>query len=130
LRRAIQRKQVVFVKESLNNVIEKAFLTLQEIRDLLIQQNLLLKKQILLRKRVLTFEEGCDFLGIASSYGYKLSSQKILPTYCPTGKRIWFLKSELENWCLQNRQATEAELEQQSINYLTKKPLNSLKHVS
>jgi len=104
---------------------DQSLSVLKEINEQLLQLNLQLKKQILHRKKVVTFEEGCEgILGIATSYGYKISSR--LPTYCPTGKKLYFRKSELEDWCLQNRQSTDSELEQQSINYITKNPL---KHV-
>jgi excisionase family DNA binding protein len=52
--------------------------------------------------RVLTFEQGCQYLGYAKSYVYKLTSAGILPYSKPNGKSIFFDKQLLENWMLSN----------------------------
>lgn len=46
----------------------------------------------------LTFKEACAYLGYAPSYLYKLTYQKIIPHYKPTGKIIFFSKNELDEW--------------------------------
>ena len=43
-----------------------------------------------LQNRVLTFEQGCNYLGYAKSYVYKLTSSGILPYSKPNGKSIFF----------------------------------------
>ncbi|MBC8988403.1 helix-turn-helix domain-containing protein [Pedobacter sp. N36a] len=52
-----------------------------------------------------------DQLGLSKSYIYKLSSGNILPKYCPSGKLIFFKKSEVEAWLESHRIASQAELE-------------------
>jgi len=52
-----------------------------------------------------------DQLGLSKSYIYKLSSSNILPKYCPSGKLIFFKKSEVEAWLESNRIASQSELE-------------------
>ena len=68
------------------------------------------------QKRVLTFEEGCNYLGYAKSYVYKLTSAGILPYSKPNGKSIFFDKEKLENWMLSN---AKESLEQRQINAAT-----------
>ena len=52
-----------------------------------------------------------DQLGLSKSYIYKLSSSNVLPKYCPSGKLIFFKKSEVEAWLESNRIASQSELE-------------------
>jgi len=48
--------------------------------------------------KVMSFREACAYLGYAPSYLYKLTYQKKIPYYKPTGKMIFFSKNELEEW--------------------------------
>lgn len=57
-------------------------------------ENLLKKKD----DKPLTFKEACSYLGYAPSYLYKLTYQKIIPHYKPTGKIIFFSKNEIDEW--------------------------------
>ncbi|MBX3008036.1 MAG: helix-turn-helix domain-containing protein [Melioribacteraceae bacterium] len=70
-----------------------------------IDQNIILEKlsklEELLKKKndkPLNFKEACAYLGYAPSYLYKLTYQKIIPHYKPTGKIIFFSKNELDEW--------------------------------
>ena len=71
-------------------------------------------------KRILTFEEASEYSGISRSYLYKLTSAKKIPFYKPSGKLVFFLRTELENWLLQNRSKPESEIEAEAQAYLTK----------
>lgn len=46
----------------------------------------------------ITFKEACAYLGYAPSYLYKLTYKNVIPHYKPTGKMIFFSKSELDEW--------------------------------
>lgn len=61
-----------------------------------------------------------DLLGFSKSYIYKLSSSNILPKYCPSGKLIFFKKSEVEEWLESNRIPSQSEL-QAEVELLTYK---------
>ena len=50
-----------------------------------------------------------------------LPFENLIPFFKPMGKKIYFLKQELRNWLLRNRHATEQELEQNAIDYVTLK---------
>ena len=58
------------------------------------------------QKNVLNFEEACRFTGLSSSYLYKLTSGQRVPHSKPHGKLVYFNRTELETWLLQNRVST------------------------
>lgn len=69
-------------------------------------------------EQYLTFEQGANFLGLSSSYTYKLTSTNQLPFYRPSGKRIYFKRSELQKWISSHRVASIDELEMVAVNRL------------
>lgn len=79
-------------------------------------ENLLLSK-----KDVLNLNELCSYTSLSKSYLYKLTSNNSIPYYRPNGKQIYFSKSEIDNWLLQNRSASHLELEEKAINYVVNK---------
>jgi len=60
-------------------------------------------------KTVLSVAEACDYLGITESHMYKLTSGGKIPHYKPTGKLIYFSRSELDDWLLHNRVLNEID---------------------
>ena len=81
---------------------------------------ILLKKQYALSKEILTLAEGADFLDLSKSALYKMTSKKELPFYNPGGKKIYFKRSELENWVLRNRSVGIDEVEDEVSSYLSR----------
>jgi excisionase family DNA binding protein len=82
-------------------------------------------KSYLLQKEVLSFEEARIYLdNISSSYLYKLTSARKIPHYCPTGKLIYFKRSELEEWVFSNRRKTTDEMNTEAETYLKKPKRN------
>jgi excisionase family DNA binding protein len=71
------------------------------------------------QKKVLTFEEGCQYLGYAKSYVYKLTSSGILPYSKPNNKSIFFDREKLEMWMLSNAKSSHAEKQVQAATYVT-----------
>jgi excisionase family DNA binding protein len=74
---------------------------------------------LLSQKSVLNFDEVALYTGLSKSYLYKLSSQGGIPCYKPHGKHIYFNKLEIDNWLLQNRKATNTELDNQASTFVT-----------
>lgn len=72
---------------------------------------------VLSQKNVLTFDEAVQFTGLSKSYLYKLTSTQQVPHSKPRAKLLYFERSELEKWLLQNRVPTAEEIEQQAINH-------------
>lgn len=87
-----------------------------------IEQRIELLESIYLhQKSVLNFVEGAKFLSLSKSYLYKLTHLGKIPHYKPTGKNIYFKKSELEQWILQNKRVSYDEIESIAETFLTTK---------
>ncbi len=72
-----------------------------------------------LSNKVLTFEQGCQYLGYAKSYVYKLTSAGILPYSKPNNKSIFFDREKLEAWMLSNANSSRNEKEIEAATYVT-----------
>jgi excisionase family DNA binding protein len=94
--------------------MDEIFKRLEQIENLLKEQNRL-------QKEALSFNEACEYLEISSSHLYKLTSTDTIPHYKPNGKKIYFKRSDIDNWLLSNRSASTSEIEQQAADYLLKK---------
>jgi excisionase family DNA binding protein len=71
------------------------------------------------QSKVLTFEQGCQYLGYAKSYVYKLTSAGILPYSKPNGKSIFFDREKLESWMLSNAKTSLAEKQVEAATYIS-----------
>ena len=73
----------------------------------------------MLNPKVLTFQQGCDYLGYAKSYVYKLTSAGILPYSKTNGKSIFFEREKLEDWMLSNANTSLAEKQIEAATHVT-----------
>ncbi len=80
-----------------------------------------IEQMLLTSKTVLTFDEAALYTGLSKSYLYKLTSTGGIPCYKPGGKVLYFNKTELDEWMLQNRNLTSEELETKANTYLAVK---------
>lgn len=87
---------------------------LDKIEKLIVEQNLL-------KKDVLNFNEAAQYLELSHSHLYKQTSSGEIPFYKPNGKKLYFKRTELDEWLLRNRSTTSEEIEQEAANYLIKK---------
>ena len=78
-------------------------------------ENLIKKGQT---EKPLTLNEAAQYLDISKSYLYKLTCKNAIPHFKPTGKRIYFSKSELDTWILRNPVKTTGAIEQEADDYL------------
>jgi len=67
----------------------------------------------------LTFSQAADYLNVSKSHLYKCTHKNLISHFKPTGKKIYFLKSDLNKYLLRNRKVSEQELEQKAIDYVT-----------
>lgn len=88
----------------------------QEIIDL----KLILSKVFTATKETLDFEECASYINQSRSYLYKLTSQGLIPHYKPNGKKIYFKRSELDEWVLKNKVYSADELEEKATNHLAR----------
>jgi len=47
-----------------------------------------------------------------------MTSHKLIPHFCPQGKKLYFKRAELDEWLLRNRQSSTEEIETMAANYL------------
>ena len=73
----------------------------------------------------LTLKEASEYLDISKSYLYKLTSTNQIPHYKPNGKKIYFQKSELNQWLLRNRMASEQEIDEKANSYILRDKANN-----
>ncbi len=71
-------------------------------------------------EQILGSREAAAFLGISLYQIYHLSRNGRLPTYSPTGGKIYFLKSELEAWIISGRRADVKMINSRVISILNK----------
>ena len=69
-----------------------------------------LTQQVLLQKEILNLGEAATHAGISKSYLYKLTSTRQITFYRPVTKLIFFRRTELDAWLLQNRLSTTSEM--------------------
>lgn len=68
-------------------------------------------------KEALNTEEAALFIGCTKERIRSLVSEGKIPYYKPKG-RLFFKKSEIENWMLSNRRASDNEIEEQAVGYI------------
>ena len=68
-------------------------------------------------KTVLDFEETILFTGLSKGHLYRLTSNRQIP-YFKKNRKLYFKKSELEEWMLERRIPTEEEIQSQATTYL------------
>lgn len=74
-----------------------------------------------MQKEILSADEAAMFLGLKKSYLYKLTMARKIPFYRPMGKMVYFRKTELEQWLLSNRCATDEELNREAQSFCMRK---------
>ena len=73
---------------------------------------------LLAAKNVLVLDDVSLLTGLSKSYLYKLTCSHQIPHY-KNAKIIYFDRAEIEAWMKQNRVATESEVEQKAVNYIS-----------
>ena len=90
---------------------------MEELKDLVIRLNNI-EELLLTQKTVLKLDEVILLTGLSKSYLYKLTSTGGIPCYKPQGKHIYFKKTEVEEWLLQNRKSTTVEIDEMANNHI------------
>lgn len=67
------------------------------------------------QKEVLTLDEAAMYTGLSKTYLYKLTASRKIPCWKPHGKMLYFKRSELDAWMLQNPVKTEEQLEAEAL---------------
>lgn len=90
-----------------------------EVVGKIIQLEKQIKKLGYTDKIALTLEEAAEYLQLSKSRLYKMTSSKEINFYVPGGKKIYFLKDELDEWILSGKVTSIGELELETDNYLS-----------
>ena len=80
----------------------------------------LLKKQNIYKKDILSLKEATSYLDVSASFLDKLTSDEKITFFKPSGKLIYFRKSDLDNWLLQNSNVGIGDMETELDNYFKK----------
>ena len=80
----------------------KVYKELVDIRQLVENQDL----------ELLDVNQAAEYLKLKSSYIYSLIHQKKIPYYKPLGKRVYFIKSELNKWIKESKNKSVGEVEE------------------
>jgi len=80
-----------------------------------------LEQTMLATKEILTFTEFCRFCGISESYGYKLTSNRQISHFKPSGKLLYFKRSDVEKWLLSNPVPSQSDLQEATLEKLRKR---------
>lgn len=67
-------------------------------------------------KEVWNYQDLVRYTGFALPTLYCLVSKGEIPHYKPLGGKVFFKRSEIESWLLQNRTASNQELEYKAVN--------------
>jgi excisionase family DNA binding protein len=82
--------------------------------------NALLKNQIKEQKAVLSFREALAYLDVSKSFLYKLTSSNSITFFKPSGKLIYFKRTDLNNWVFQKEFQQTSSVEENLNNYLNR----------
>ncbi|WP_339622543.1 helix-turn-helix domain-containing protein [uncultured Winogradskyella sp.] len=90
---------------------------IKEIKDLLLALNIQ-------QKEILTVEDATVYLQLSKSCLFKMTSKKEIPFYKPGGKKIYFKKSELDEWIFNGKILSNDELDSDVEDYLSRTSKN------
>lgn len=64
----------------------------------------------IMTKPFLSVDELASYLGVKTSYIYKMTHNREIPYYKPGGKMVYFNREEIDEWVLSQRVATADEI--------------------
>ena len=76
--------------------------------------------QLTAHKEILSFKESLLYLSVSPSFLYKLTSRRGINFTKPNGGKIYFRKSDLDTWMLQNEVKSLAIIEEEINEHLNK----------
>lgn len=84
-------------------------------KDKFNQNENFLSKQAFIEKEILSFKEALAYLDVSPSLLYKQTSQRAIRYFKPNGGKIYFKKTDLDGWMLQNENKSVASLEEELL---------------
>lgn len=71
----------------------------------------IVKMETTSQKEILSFKEALGYLDVSKSFLYKQTSQRAIRYFKPNGGKIYFKKTDLDSWMLQNENKSIMSLE-------------------
>ena len=96
------------------NEMENILMKLEDLHNLVEEQNLLTKDY-------LDLKETSNYLSLSESALYKMTSRNEIPFYKPGGKKIYFKRSELNDWIETGKVESISGVVENIETYLNKK---------
>jgi excisionase family DNA binding protein len=90
---------------------------INEIKELLLALNIQ-------QKEFLTVEDVTVYLQLSKSCLFKMTSNKEIPFYKPGGKKLYFKRSELDEWVFSSKVVSNDNLADETENYLSRTSKN------
>jgi excisionase family DNA binding protein len=78
------------------------------------------RAQVIAHKEILSFKEAIIYLDVSESLLYKLTSKRAIKFTKPNKGKLYFRKSDLDDWMLQNESKSKGLLEDEIFNHLNK----------
>lgn len=75
---------------------------------------------------VLNLNQAAEYVSLSKSAIYKKTSERSIPHF-KQGKKLFFKRSELDDWLTQNQIPTHAEIEQMASEYIRRKPWKGMR---
>ncbi len=72
-------------------------------------------------KKVINVEELSRYTGFKKSQIYNLVHKNLIPYSKPNGKYLFFEKSEIDLWLLQNKKKSISQIHDEALKYIRKK---------
>lgn len=69
-------------------------------------------------KEVLDVNDVAALTGLSMSSIHRLTSKRLIPYYKPNGGKLFFKKSEINQWLLRNRQASVADINSEAVTHV------------
>jgi excisionase family DNA binding protein len=76
---------------------------------------------------ILNVDEAANYLSVTKSHIYKQTSQNEIPHY-KRGKKIYFKRSELDEWLTKHRITTKEEIDRMATEYILRNPLKGRRY--
>lgn len=80
---------------------------LNQIRELIDEK---LTELQISQKKIMTVEELSVYLSLQPAYIRKMTHNREIPYYKPGGKKLYFLREEIDEWVLSSRISTAEEI--------------------
>lgn len=104
----------------MENPFELIMRKLDAIESLLRNVSSVPDKQLAPVAEVLNLNQASEYISLSKSAIYKKTSERNIPHF-KKGKKLYFKRSELDEWLTENKISTNVEIEMQATNYILKK---------